>query len=166
MAENTDSRIDVLSKLSAFMNQVEAQKDKAISIADADILSDAAAGNCSVDSVRVVKSSVVVIVNRLGAVWHRRKMPSEGTLGECVNQRIRASDLSGISGDTSFGIVEGIAKSKIGSGECGIGCIEVVEQMLDGAVGTGIGERMNTDCQLPFGSVGNDVCVGSKQVAQ
>ena len=43
------------------------------------------------------------------------------------------------------GSPEGIGEPKFGSGECRFSGVEVVQQLSDGSIGTGIGQRMNTD---------------------
>jgi hypothetical protein len=57
-------------------------------------------------------------------------------------------------------------KRWIGRGKVRFGPVELIEFLLDGAFGTRIGHRMNTHLQQLGVAVGNDVCVGSKQVAK
>ena len=52
---------------------------------------------------------------------------------------VRTPDLIGILGDTFFLFSEGIAESKLGAREGAFGGVEVVEQVLDCSVRTGIG---------------------------
>jgi len=62
-------------------------------------------------------------------------------------RNVRTPDLGGTLGDTICRFAEDIAEAKLGAREGRFGCVEVVEQVLDGSVRTGIGQRMNTNFQ-------------------
>ena len=75
---------------------------------------------------------------------------------------LRTLDLSGILGDTISWLAERVVESEFDTEEGKFGGVEVVDLVLDCTVGTGIGERMNTDLQQLGVAVWNDVCVEPK----
>lgn len=62
-------------------------------------------------------------------------------------RRLRTPDLTGILGDRISVVSEGVGESKLGAGEVGFGGVEVVEQVLQSSVGSGIGQGVESNFQ-------------------